>query len=317
VRTELVGHSTRRPLLDALRWTLDDAEEAILCSAFVKRAGVHLIEPQLRALGQHARLVATSVFGGASTQLAMAALATTGTRLRVANPGRGTFHPKIYVARKADSVRALIGSANLTGGLVTNVETAVACEGSADEQLLDDAWATATAYWSLQGAQTWQPVAAEGDEESFERSLQAMLSEEIVRDPVFVTLARAQANRVVGIDRSGLWIETDASKRKRLPPQHVPAWMFQLAWDYLKSHGSLTNRHLLASDGLNVKRSSAVMAILARLPGVQIVGRSPVEVAIRLPLTAAGDPYPRTGAGASIAAESAAHAHRRPSTESR
>jgi hypothetical protein len=32
-------------LLDALRWTLVDAEEAILCSAFVKRAGVHLIEP--------------------------------------------------------------------------------------------------------------------------------------------------------------------------------------------------------------------------------------------------------------------------------
>jgi uncharacterized protein len=101
VKAQLVGHSTGRPLLDALRWTLDDAEEAILCSAFVRRAGVHLIEPQLRALGQEARLVATSVFGGASTQLAMAALATAGTRLRVANPGRGTFHPKIYVARKA------------------------------------------------------------------------------------------------------------------------------------------------------------------------------------------------------------------------
>jgi hypothetical protein len=293
VRTQLVGHSTGRSLLDALRWTLDDAEEAILCSAFVRRAGVHLIEPQLRALGQESRLVATSVFGGASTQLAMAALATAGTRLRVANPARGTFHPKIYVARKAGTVRALIGSANLTGGLVTNVETAVAFEGRGDEELLADTWATATAYWSLHGAQAWQPVAAEAEEEGFESSLHAMLSEEVVRDPVFVTLARAQANRVVGIDRSGLWIETEASKRKKLPPQHVPAWMFQLAWDYLTTHGSLTNRHLLATDGLNVKRSSAVMAILARLPGVEVGGRSPVEVAIRPASSAMSAPYHR------------------------
>jgi HKD family nuclease len=281
VRAHLVGHSTGRPLLDALRWTLDDAEEAILCSAFVKRAGVHLIEAQLRSLGAEARLVATSVFGGASTQLAMAALATTGTRLRVSNPGRGTFHPKIYVARKANTVRALVGSANLTGGLVTNVETAVAFEGHADDELLADTWSTASAYWSLHGAQSWHPVAAEGEEEVFDTQLYAMLSTEVVRDPVFVTLAQAQANRVVGIDRSGLWVETEASQRKRLPPQHVPAWMFQLAWEYLAAHGSLTNRHLLATNGLNVKRSSAVMAILARLPAVEVVGRSPVEVSLR------------------------------------
>jgi hypothetical protein len=44
--------------------------------------------------------------------------------------------------------------------------------------------------------------------------------------------------------------------------------MFTLAWDYLRTHGLLSNRYLLATDGLNVKRSSAVCAILARLPGV-------------------------------------------------
>jgi hypothetical protein len=67
--------------------------------------------------------------------------------------------------------------------------------------------------------------------------------------------------------------------------------MFQLAWDYLTTHGSLTNRHLLATDGLNVKRSSAVMAILARLPAVKVVGRSPVEVAVRPTRSAASTPY--------------------------
>jgi hypothetical protein len=70
--------------------------------------------------------------------------------------------------------------------------------------------------------------------------------------------------------------------------------MFQLAWDYLTSHGSLTNRHLLATDGLNVKRSSAVMAILARLPDVEVVGRSPVEVAIRQASSSASGPYRRS-----------------------
>jgi hypothetical protein len=86
VRTELVGHSTQRPLVSALRETLDGADDAILCSAFVKRAGVHLVEPQLRQLGSRARFVATSVFGGPSTHLAMAALATTGPRQRSSRP---------------------------------------------------------------------------------------------------------------------------------------------------------------------------------------------------------------------------------------
>jgi hypothetical protein len=44
--------------------------------------------------------------------------------------------------------------------------------------------------------------------------------------------------------------------------------MFKLAWDYLRRHERLSNRYLLATDGLNVKRWSAVCAILAKLPGV-------------------------------------------------
>ncbi len=47
--------------------------------------------------------------------------------------------------------------------------------------------------------------------------------------------------------------------------------MIQLAWDHLHLHGELTNAYLVADDGLNVKRSSAVCALLARLPGVEVV----------------------------------------------
>jgi len=41
-------------------------------------------------------------------------------------------------------------------------------------------------------------------------------------------------------------------------------------------HGRLANKVLLASDGLNVKRASAVCAILARLPGVDVESRRPL-----------------------------------------
>lgn len=36
-------------------------------------------------------------------------------------------------------------------------------------------------------------------------------------------------------------------------PRLVPAWRLQVAWDDLHVHGELTNRYLLATDGLNVK----------------------------------------------------------------
>ncbi len=78
-------------------------------------------------------------------------------------------------------------------------------------------------------------------------------------------------NVIKEITEVGLWIETERS-RTRGDPQLVPAWMFNIAWGYLVTHGELSNRFLL--DELNVKRSSAVCAILAQLPGVsQVLGR--------------------------------------------
>lgn len=52
--------------------------------------------------------------------------------------------------------------------------------------------------------------------------------------------------------------------------------MIQSAWDHLNTHGSLTHKFLLASDGLNVKRSAAVCAILARLPDVEVASSHPI-----------------------------------------
>src|SRR3712207_667340 len=62
------------------------------------------------------------------------------------------------------------------------------------------------------------------------------------------------------------------------PAQHVPAWMIQIAWEYLTSHGRVSTRHLLADDGLNVNRSSFVCALLATLPGVTVASRRRIEL---------------------------------------
>ena len=56
--------------------------------------------------------------------------------------------------------------------------------------------------------------------------------------------------------------------------------MIQIAWDWLRAHGSLSNRFLLDKDGLNVKRSSFVCALLAQLPDV-VISRRPIELALR------------------------------------
>ena len=281
MRATIVGHSTDHPMLEALRYTLTGAEEAILCSAFIRRAGVHLVEPQLTVLADRARLVATSTFGGPSTNEAFSALANLETRARVTNPSRGTFHPKLYVARSRRSACALIGSANLTGGLVSNVEAAVLLEGARDDAALRDAWRTASAYWSHEASELWSPMAAETSQEELDRELLAAIRDEVARDPVFPTIATGKPNRVRDVTPTGIWVETEASAAKGRPAQLIPAWMFQLAVDHLEAHGRLTNAYLLSSEGLNVKRSSAVCAILSRLPGVELVSRLPVELGRR------------------------------------
>jgi len=56
----------------------------------------------------------------------------------------------------------------------------------------------------------------------------------------------------------------------------VPAWMIQLAWNYLCDNGTLTNAHLVATDGLNVKRSAAGCALLSTLPSVTASSTRPI-----------------------------------------
>ena len=54
-----------RSLLHAVRATLDGAEEAFLCVAFVQEKGIHLLEKELDGLRRrqaHSRLLVTTTF---------------------------------------------------------------------------------------------------------------------------------------------------------------------------------------------------------------------------------------------------------------
>lgn len=118
---------------------------------------------------------------------------------------------------------------------------------------------------------------------ALEGDLRANLDRLRLTSPVISTITSGKPNRIASVDATGVWIETAESRRKGNGPQLVDAWMLTTAWDYLRSNGTLSNRYLLAADGLNVKRSSAVCALLAHMPGVSVASSRPIVLRYRAP----------------------------------
>jgi HKD family nuclease len=267
--------TTDRSLLHAVRGALVEAEEAFLCVAFVQEKGIHLLEAELDALRRRkasARLLVTTTFKTTS-EPALGMARRLGLDVRVLNPGSGsTFHPKLYLGRTGATARAVIGSANLTGGLATNLEAAVSITGRRTDEPIAHAWQWVEKLWADERVEPWQPSAsADAQGEELEPRLLALIVSEWRRDPVFKTLGpRSRSNLVTEVTPSAVYVETDRSRRQRDGAAEVPAWMLNLAWDHLRTHGVLTNRTLLKE--LRVHRSSAVCAMLARLPGVMSSG---------------------------------------------
>jgi hypothetical protein len=265
-------------LLNALRDVLRGADEAFLCSAFVADAGVHLIKAQLRDLGGNARLLTTTVFGSTKTS-ALNAAAELGVQVRTLNLPTGSYHAKLYVGARWRLRSALIGSCNLTGGLVTNAETGVVLRGDRGDPPIHEAWRIAEDLWDHPSARPWEGTTGAAPD-PFSPGLLALLRAAAMTDPTFHTLGPTpRRNIVTEVAPHGVYVETARSRLKRTPPQLIPAWMLELAYSYLLQHGRLSNRYLLDTEGLNVKRSSAVCAMLARLPGVRVLpGRDIVLV---------------------------------------
>lgn len=257
-------------LLRSVRETIGSADEGLLCVAFASEQGVHLVSRELRGLGSRGRLLVTTSFATTSPVALNMAL-DLGTAVRVLNPGAGsTYHPKVYLGRGGQRSASVIGSANLTGGLASNVEAAMVVRGGAHDRPLADAWDWAETLWADRRTAPWvRREATPRELPVFDPALHALLEREVDRDPVFMTLGRQPRKNVVAdLVPTGAYVRTARSDERGSGGEFVPAWMFNLAWDYLRANGTLTNRFLL--DDLNVKRSSAVCAILGRLPPVRV-----------------------------------------------
>ena len=271
--------SFREPL-EAVRHVLDGADEAILGVAFVQRRGVSLVERQLQTVGT-GRLVTTTVFGTTTTE-GLGAARSAGFAVRVLNPSGGTFHPKLYLARHGGEIAAAVGSANLTSGLVANVELITVLRGRPDAPELRRLVELSESWWAHRDAVDWSSERVPAAREILEPGLLREIEAALATNPEVMTLGeRPQPNRVRDITPDGVWVETQRSRAQGRPAQLVEAWMIQSAWEYLQAHGVLTNRFLLSSDGLNVKRSSFVCALLARLPGVSVASTRPITLALR------------------------------------
>jgi len=222
----------------------------------------------------------TSVFGG-GTGAALAAVVGMQVRVRVLNPSGGTFHPKLYLGRTPHSAVAVVGSANLTSGLVANIESALVVTGAPADPPVADCWRFAESLWAHPAAADWTGDQLPVSPDSFEVDLLDRLRRAITAGSVVPTVAEGGPNTVIEITEHGVYLETIRSRARGAGPQLVPAWMLQLAWDYLQLHQELSNRYLLAGDGLNVKRSSAVCALLAQLPDIDIASTHPVVLRLR------------------------------------
>jgi HKD family nuclease len=259
-------------LLQAIRDGLATSSDSMLCVAFAHERGVRLLGKELEAShrrGGRARLLVTTAFDrGGTTGDALSAARNFGVEVRIHNHSGGTYHPKLYLGSDRTRASAVIGSANLTAGLACNVEVAVALSGARSEPALTRAWDVGEALWEDSRSQPWEGLAADSPGEEIAPELLSALSEASRLDPVFMTLGpKPLPNRVVEVTPAEVWIETGRSIRERTGPQSVPAWMLNLAWEYLRTRGELTNSTLL--NQLRVHRSSAVCALLARVPGVQ------------------------------------------------
>jgi len=170
----------------------------------------------------------------------------------------------------------VVGSANLTSGLIANIESALVLSGTIHDQPIAECWTLAEELWEHSAAHPWTATEPSPDIDRFEPDLLGLLQRAVPVGSTISTLAEGRPNLIVDITEHGVYVETGRSRSRQAGAQLVPAWMLQLAWDYLQRYGELSNRYLLAADGLNVKRSSAVCAILARLPGITVTSTKPI-----------------------------------------
>ncbi len=98
--------------------------------AYVKETGLDVLDSMKVKIDQG---VVGDAFAITQPE-ALERLLKEGSKIRMAQVATGTFHPKLYMVPYDDSLGAIVGSANLTGGgLEANEEASIALRGHNDE----------------------------------------------------------------------------------------------------------------------------------------------------------------------------------------
>jgi len=116
-------------------------------------------------------------------------------------------------------------------------------------------------------------MAASRRTEVLEPDLEERLRRAIPEGTTVFTLSSRRPNRVDSIGPEGVVVTTERSAVAD-KSEMVPAWMLNHAWHELMRAGSLEARELVKT----VKRSSAVCALLAELPGVTVASTRPIRL---------------------------------------
>lgn len=123
--------------LTLLSSLIESSEESILCSGWIKPAGIRELRPSIeKALRRGAKI---SIISNRSHTIGSSAK-TIGKWANVthlmANKAHGTIHSKIYYFQTGDSYTAVIGSANITkGGLSSSDELSVHLSGIVGDEI--------------------------------------------------------------------------------------------------------------------------------------------------------------------------------------
>lgn len=117
--------------------------------------------------------------------------------------------------------------------------------------------------------------------EQLDADLLAHLDSVAAATPVVTTLSEGKPNRITEVVSDGVWLETRATDDKESGAQLVPAWMLNAGWRELTSTGRLVNTDLRDRPVRPVRRSSAVCALLAQIPGVTVASTRPIILTYR------------------------------------
>lgn len=125
-------------LINSFKKFAEDAEEIDIAVAYVKNSGLELTKNILS--DKKVRILFTFEFLTTDPE-SIERLIEQGAECReyrVSGTEELNFHPKLYIFKGNQTVRVLIGSSNFTaGGLLSNVESCLAVEGSYGDEIID------------------------------------------------------------------------------------------------------------------------------------------------------------------------------------